>query len=137
MIYHSVRTDGDGLGNDFVSGSFRDLGAAVLKAVRLCEERGLKKFDTIVVQGTSGMAIGFPLAVALGKDIAVLRKEDDHSCHGSAGELIGRKQVSGKKCLFVDDFVSMGRTRTRVREAVERAGGRLVAQCTNDGYETL
>lgn len=139
MIYHSVRTPDDGLDEGLVSGSFRDLRAAVLEAIRLCEKGArLKTFDVIVVTGISGQAVGFPLALALGKEIAVLRKDDDTSCHGSPGELIGgRKTVKGKKCLFVDDFVSMGRTRTRVREAVEQYGGRLVAQCTNDGYETL
>ena len=133
MIYHTTREAMDFEG--FVSGSFRDLKAAVLQAVRLCEDNGCK-FDLIAVQGTSGMAVGFPLSVALDKEIVVLRKSDEN-CHGSGGELIGGRRVKGKRVLFVDDFVSMGRTRTRVREAVERHGGRMVAQVTNDGYETL
>lgn len=136
MIYHTAQPAAPGEG--FVSGSFRDLRPAVLKAVRLCEDdERLKRFDVIVVTGISGQAVGFPLALALDKEIVVLRKNDDKSCHGTAGELIGGRNVKGKRCLFVDDFVSMGRTRTRVREAIERHGGKLVAQCTNDGYETL
>lgn len=136
MIYHSVRTDEPT--DEFISGSFRDLRAAVLHAVRLCETANrLKSFDLIAVTGISGQAVGFPLALALGKEIVVLRKADDSSCHGIPGELIGGRRCKGKRVLFVDDFVSMGRTRTRVREAVEQHGGKLVAQCTNDGYETL
>lgn len=136
MVYHSTTLPTPEEG--FVSGSFSDLREAVLKAVRLCEtDDRLKKFDIIAVTGISGQAVGFPLALALGKEIVVLRKNDDRSCHGEAGELIGARRVNGKRVLFVDDFVSMGRTRTRVREAIEENGGKLVAQCTNDGYETL
>jgi adenine/guanine phosphoribosyltransferase-like PRPP-binding protein len=120
MIYHTVEYSS----GTFSSGTFRDLEPAVLAAVRACE--GRKCFNMIAVQGVSGMAIGFPLAVKLGIPIVVVRKPDEDS--HSAGDRITGEPVKGKRCLFVDDFVSMGQTRARVRRAVELDGGKLTAE---------
>ena len=120
MIYHTCEMQPEG----FTAGTFRDLEPAVHRAVRACE--GRPGFNMIAVQGVSGMAIGFPLAVKLGVPIVVVRKPDEDS-HSDAGTITG-ESVKGKRCLFVDDFVSMGRTRQRVRLAVERAGGKLTAE---------
>lgn len=130
MIYHT--TDGSMYGVDSAYGSFRDLKSAVLRAIRTCEGR---KFDTIAVQGVSGMSLGFPLALALDVDIVVVRKPGEE-CHDKPG-LIG--DVEGKRCLFVDDFVSGGSTRSRVRHAVEKGCGQLVAEYTSrdDSYRKL
>jgi len=120
MIYHTVEIQTGG----FTSGTFRDLEPAVRRAVRRCE--GRKGFNMIAVQGVSGMAVGFPLAVKLGIPIVVVRKpgEDSHS----GNDAITGEPVKGKRCLFVDDFVSMGHTRARVRRAVEQGGGKLTAE---------
>ena len=127
MIYHTTdSTIAYEPGSSY--GTFRDLSSAVLRAVRTVEER-VDEFDIIAVQGASGMSIGFPLALAIGKDIVVVRKpgEDNH-CHN---EPITGSDVRGRRVLFVDDFVSGGTTRSRVRGAVERAGGRVVAEYTS------
>lgn len=134
MIYHSV---------DYAKGTwgtFDDLPEAVMEAVRAVEPH-LSEFDVIAVQGTSGMCIGFPLSLKIDKPIVVVRKpdEDSHGCRGeviNAGALkVGRRNA---RCLFVDDFVSTGGTRSRVREAVEAKGAKVVAQfMSRDGYTTL
>jgi adenine/guanine phosphoribosyltransferase-like PRPP-binding protein len=131
VIYHTVEIQKGG----FTSGTFRDLEPSVLRAVRRCE--GRKGFNMIAVQGVSGMAIGFPLALKLGIPIVVVRKPDEDS--HSSGDAITGESVKGKRCLFVDDFVSMGRTRQRVRLAVERAGGKLTAEymSRDDAFRSL
>ena len=128
MIYHGIRADEGG------RGTFKDLEDEVVAAVRQCEG---KKFDVIAVQGVSGMSLGFPLALRLGKDIIVVRKRSDIS--HSDPETITGVIVRGKRCLFVDDFVSCGNTRRRVREAIEKEGGKLVAEYTarEDAYAKI
>lgn len=74
-------------------------------------------FDTIVGTGFSGGIVIPTLALALGKSFVLIRKEDDDSHHGG-GRLLGRL---GERWLFVDDFVSSGRTRARVIEKVGSA----------------
>ena len=125
MIYHTTEFRPDGGGT---WGTFDDLSATVVRAIRTVEDR-CREFDYIAVQGTSGMSIGFPLALALGKPIVVVRK--DYEITGgshSSDRLCGAKSLKGKRCLFVDDFVSMGSTRACVRKAVEADGGKLVAE---------
>ena len=138
MIYHSQRGRTYEPGSAY--GTFDDLAEAVLDTVRALEPV-LHTFDVIAVQGTSGMSVGFPVALKLGKPICVVRKpgEDNH-CGSEVITGLGSnaKGLTGKSVLFVDDFVSLGGTRTRVREAVEAEGGRLVAQyMARDGYATL
>jgi orotate phosphoribosyltransferase len=74
-------------------------------------------FDTIVGTGFSGGVVIPALALAMGKKFVLIRKESDDSHHGG-GRLIGSL---GDKWVFVDDFVSTGRTRGRVIEKVEAA----------------
>lgn len=146
MIYHAVSSRPDE-NTDSLYGTFTDLPQAV--DLLVAKLMGRRDFDAIVVQGTSGMALGFPAYVALRAegwdgDIMVVRKagddahqwRSDNRVHQMAGDSRG---LAGKRCLFVDDFVSEGTTRRRVREAVEERGGRLVAQYTSqeDSYEAL
>jgi len=72
-------------------------------------------FDTLVGTGFSGGIVIPSLALALGKKFVLVRKEDDDSHHGG-GRLLGDL---GKKWIFVDDFVSSGRTRNRVIEKID------------------
>jgi orotate phosphoribosyltransferase len=74
-------------------------------------------FDTLVGTGFSGGVVIPALALALGKNYVLIRKENDDSHHGS-GRLIG---VLGERWLFVDDFVSSGATRNRVFEKIRDA----------------
>jgi orotate phosphoribosyltransferase len=72
-------------------------------------------FDTLVGTGFSGGVVIPALALAMGKKFVLIRKETDDSHHGG-GRLLGEL---GNKWVFVDDFVSSGRTRQRVIDKVE------------------
>lgn len=75
-------------------------------------------FDTLVGTGFSGGVVIPALALAMGKNFMLIRKENDDSHHGP-GLSIGNL---GAKWVFVDDFVSLGRTKERVfRKVVEQA----------------
>ena len=101
-------------------------------------ERGKKDlanvdFDTLVGTGFSGGIVIPSLALALGKKFVLIRKETDDSHHGK-GRLLGEL---GEKWVFVDDFVSSGKTRRRVIEKIADAkdswgfnvqGSKLVGQ---------
>ena len=71
--------------------------------------RGIE-FDTIVGTGFSGGIVIPALALSMGKKFVLIRKEGDDSHHGG-GRLVGEL---GERWIFVDDFVSSGKTRTRV-----------------------
>ena len=72
------------------------------------------EFDTLVGTGFSGGIVIPSLALALGKSFVLIRKETDDSHHGK-GRLLGQL---GRKWIFVDDFVSSGRTRRRVIDKI-------------------
>lgn len=74
-------------------------------------------FDTLVGTGFSGGVVIPSLALAMGKQFVLIRKDTDDSHHGK-GRLLGSL---GKRWIFVDDFVSSGRTRKRVIEKVNDA----------------
>jgi adenine/guanine phosphoribosyltransferase-like PRPP-binding protein len=82
-------------------------------------------FDTIVSTGLSGALVVPYLARRLGKDFAIVRKPQDgtHDYRSIAGRL-------GKRWLFVDDFISTGKTRKRVQKIVEA----YIAEW-NQGYQ--
>lgn len=68
------------------------------------------KFDTLVGTGFSGGVVVPALALAMGKQFVLVRKESDNSHHGP-GKLIGEL---GERWIFVDDFISSGSTREYV-----------------------
>lgn len=75
------------------------------------------EFDTLVGTGFSGGIVIPSLALALGKQFVLIRKETDDSHHGR-GRLLGQL---GSRWIFVDDFVSSGSTRKRVIEKIDKA----------------
>jgi len=91
-----------------------DLGAVIEEATEDLEQ---VNFDTLVGTGFSGAVVIPALALALGKDFLLIRKDNDDSHHGK-GKLIGKL---GRKWIFVDDFVSGGTTRNRVFDKVFEA----------------
>lgn len=72
-------------------------------------------FDTMVGTGFSGGLVIPALALAMGKKFVLIRKETDDSHHGK-GRLIGEL---GQRWIFVDDFVSSGKTRQRVIDKID------------------
>lgn len=78
--------------------------------------RGIE-FDTIVGTGFSGGVVIPALAMSMGKKFVLIRKENDDSHHGG-GKLVGEL---GERWVFVDDFVSSGRTRERVIRKIAEA----------------
>lgn len=74
-------------------------------------------FDTMVGTGFSGGIVIPALALAMGKDFMLVRKETDDSHHGY-GRLLGQL---GQRWIFVDDFISSGHTRARVIKKVDEA----------------
>jgi adenine/guanine phosphoribosyltransferase-like PRPP-binding protein len=113
MIYH---------GKDHVSSNARsiirsdlsDLGRSVQEATDTLQPH-ISEFDSIAVTGVSGILVGAPVALALGKPIVIVRKPyDDH--HNS--ESVVNQHRAGKRYLFLDDFIGLGRTRERVIEAL-------------------
>lgn len=95
-------------------------------------------FDTMVGTGFSGGIVIPSLALAMGKKFVLIRKDTDDSHHGK-GRLLGEL---GQRWIFVDDFVSSGRTRTRVIEKIseavngfgERVESEMVGQYTYIDY---
>lgn len=75
------------------------------------------EFDTLVGTGFSGGIVIPSLALALGKQFVLIRKETDDSHHGR-GRLLGQL---GARWIFVDDFVASGETRRRVIRKVREA----------------
>lgn len=71
-------------------------------------------FDTLVGTGFSGAIVIPSIALALGKNFVLIRKDNDDSHHGR-GRLVGQL---GEKWIFVDDFVSSGKTRRRVIDKI-------------------
>jgi adenine/guanine phosphoribosyltransferase-like PRPP-binding protein len=129
MIYHVHK------GGEKDVHTLSDLDECVRDTVKSLAKH-LDDFDTIVAQGMSGVTVASPVSLILKKNLTIVRKEGEHS-HQYGSLIIGKESVrDGQRCLFLDDFVSMGDTRNRVTKAVEEAGGTVVAVYTymNDEY---
>lgn len=81
-------------------------------------------YDTLVGTGFSGALVVPALALLLGKKFVLVRKPNDGSHH--SGRMIGQL---GRRWVFVDDFVSSGTTRNRVRQSVHLS-------CEERGWKT-
>jgi orotate phosphoribosyltransferase len=109
------------------------------KVIKTAKERLADvDFDTLVGTGFSGGIVIPALALAMGKKFVLIRKETDDSHHGK-GRLLGEL---GQKWIFVDDFVSSGRTRQRVIDKVkevdsdtEYVGQYMYVNYSNQGPE--
>ncbi len=86
------------------------------KVIETAKERlAYVDFDTLVGTGFSGSIVIPALALAMGKKFVLIRKDTDDSHHGR-GRLVGEL---GNKWVFVDDFVSSGKTRWRVINKID------------------
>lgn len=93
-----------------------DLGEAVDRTEKALREIA-DKFDFIAVRGCSGMLVGAPVALRLGKPIVVVRKPGENS-HQWASSVVNEKHAHGRY-VFVDDFIATGNTRDAVTEALD------------------
>lgn len=101
-----------------------------LDTVLATAERHLRDvdFDTLVGTGFSGALVVPSLAMRLGKQFVLVRKDNDDSHH--SGQMIGNL---GNRWIFVDDFVSSGRTRQRVIDAIKAGSRRKNHRTTHVG----
>jgi len=83
----------------------------------------LDQFDSIIVQGLSGVVVGIPVGLRLKKPVVILRKPDEN-CHSGIG-LVNRYKL-GRRVLFLDDFISNGDTLRRCKEAVKKERAEIV-----------
>lgn len=81
-------------------------------------------FDSIVVRGVSGLIVGAPVALLVGKPIVVVRKEGVQS-HTST--LVSNFGEIGHSYVVVDDFVCVGGTLRAIKDAVAE-------MCTGDRW---
>lgn len=100
----------------YMDNALFDLQGVVREAVDILRPVS-SEFDTLVGTGFSGGLIIPTLALRLRKKFVLIRKETDDSHHGK-GRLLGEL---GTRWVFVDDFVSSGRTRDRVIEKINAA----------------
>lgn len=111
--------------------------ATIVAATVLNLQPHLRKFDFIVVQGMSGVLVGAPVSLMLGKPLVVVRKpgEPCHHVHsGHQSRILGAEGIKGyRRGLFLDDFIAGGNTRDRCRRAINEREALLVAIYT---YET-
>lgn len=94
---------------------FRDPDHIVGEAQRLLSD---VDFDTIVARGISGTVAAAMIAREMRKDLLIVRKgtEGNHGCYSVEG-------ILGRKWLFVDDFISSGKTLREVYGRVKDAAG--------------
>ena len=120
MIYHG-RSDRHELAD------LRDVVNATIAGL----QPHLTEFNSIAVRGVSGIVVGAPVALALGKPLVVIRKptENAHtSRHANTGQI-------GARYVFLDDFVASGKTRKAVADAIADAGGPTCPYATYE-YES-
>jgi adenine/guanine phosphoribosyltransferase-like PRPP-binding protein len=107
----------------YLDSALVDLDGVLETAERVLAETAVD-YDTLVGTGFSGALVVPALALRLGKKFVLVRKANDGSHH--SGRMIGQL---GKRWIFVDDFVSSGTTRKRVRRAVHLS-------CEERGWST-
>jgi adenine/guanine phosphoribosyltransferase-like PRPP-binding protein len=110
MIYHN--------GGNNLNGLDEDVAKVTTSLIKY-----LDRFDSIAVQGLSGVTVGLLASRQIGKPLVIVRKPNEGS--HSSQPLVNGEHL-GERVLFLDDFISMGETRDRVKKAVERAGAKLV-----------
>lgn len=110
MIYHNGHNDLEGLDEDVAK-------------VTISLIKYLDRFDSIAVQGLSGVTVGLLAARQIGKPLCIVRKPGESS---HSGDSTVNAQHMGERALFLDDFISGGDTRDRVKSAVEANGATLV-----------
>ena len=84
------------------------------------------EFDSIAVQGTSGLVIGSPVALGMRKPLVIVREDTELQCHHSQD--VENARNAGERVLFLDDQISSGATLADVRRKLaEHTHGRVTA----------
>lgn len=109
-------------------GDLSDMALVATYTTKALRERA-EEFDSIAVRGMSGALIGAIVSVRLKKPLVIVRKPGENP-HGSEYAVNGANV--GKRVLFLDDFVSTGRTKRAVIEAIEKLGAEIVLQYEYD-----
>lgn len=91
---------------------------AVERVVTLLRKPKFEKVDCLALRGLSGLIIGSIAAHRTGKKLAVIRKPNDDS-HGDWNLVEASHLVTN--WLFVDDFLSSGKTLFWTKTAMEAA----------------
>ena len=110
-MYPAIFNSGQA-GNMIYGGSryqheFLDLARTVERAVDQLDKIQ-DRFESIAVTGVSGLVVGSPVALLMGKALIVVRKEDDISTH--SGNRVENIREIGTHYLFLDDFIASGTT---------------------------
>ena len=102
-----------------------EMAKVVTRAVRMLNKHK-GEFDSIVVRGVSGLMIGAPVALKMGKPLLVVRKPNELR-HTSVP--IANHVRSGDRYIILDDFVSSGVTARSIAYAMkkDRPKAQLVA----------
>src|SRR5580693_2129643 len=84
------------------------------------------EFDSIAVQGTSGLLLGAPVALVMHKPLVIVRPDGDVRCwHSSEVENAAN---AGRNVLFLDDQISSGATLADVKRKLRKhTNGRVAA----------
>lgn len=85
------------------------------------------EFDSIAVQGTSGLLIGSPVALVMGKPLVIVREDAEMRCIHN--QVVENAEHAGRRVLFLDDQVSSGATLADVkRKLAAHSKGIVTAQ---------
>jgi adenine/guanine phosphoribosyltransferase-like PRPP-binding protein len=97
----------------------QDLSKFLKRALSVLKSKKFKEkypeYDTIAFSGYSGALIAPYLALSLGKDLVLVRKDSDKCV--SSYKVEGNRAI--KKYIIVDDLVSSGRTANRIYEKIK------------------
>jgi adenine/guanine phosphoribosyltransferase-like PRPP-binding protein len=81
-------------------------------------QRTNKRFDSIAVRGASGIVVGAPVSLALGKPLLIVRKPDEQ-CHNRDHRVVNWRNA-GECAIFLDDFITRGDTFGHVVSAIQQ-----------------
>ncbi len=74
-------------------------------------DRYAAEFDSIAAQGSSGLIVASPVALALRKPLVIVRSNTDLSrSHCSHIRTVENINNAGRRILFLDDYVGEGKT---------------------------
>lgn len=96
-----------------------DLGATCQRTLKdLIPHAG--EFDSIAVQGVSGMIVGAPVALALNKPLVVVRKDVDMIAPCWHVSMVENSSHAGRRTLFLDDYVGRGTALRDVEDKISQ-----------------